>query len=95
MKIEATEDGRKVLDVLNKGVLLYSREISEKLGWSKGKVIRVLNTFLAAGYIQKMGTGYGTKYVKRSYDPDDNQVTTFHFSVMPAERVDFCCKKCI
>ncbi|MBP3896025.1 MAG: AAA family ATPase, partial [Mogibacterium sp.] len=64
-KIEVSEDGRKVLDVLGDGRILSSREISEKIVWSKDKTIRVLNTILAAGYIQKVGSGRGTKYRKR------------------------------
>ena len=64
-KIEVSEDGRKVLEVLRNGMLLSSREISEKLAWSKDKAIRVLNILLSAGYIQKVGSGRGTKYRKR------------------------------
>ncbi len=64
-KIEVSEDGKKVLEVLKSGMVLSSREISEKLSWSKDKAIRVLNTLLSAGYIQKVGSGRGTKYRKR------------------------------
>ena len=64
-KLEVSADGGKVLDVLNEGMILSSREIASKLGWSKDKAIRVLNTLLSAGYIQIIGNGPGTKYVKR------------------------------
>ena len=64
-KIEASADGMKILVLLSEGMIFSSREISEKLGWSKDKTIRVLNTLLAAGYIQKAGNGRGTKYLRR------------------------------
>lgn len=64
-RVEVAEDGRKAIEVLTDGMILSSREISEKLGWSKDKTIRVLNKLLAAGYVQKVGTGRGTQYRKR------------------------------
>ena len=64
-KIEASSDGIKTLGLLDDGMMLSSREIADKLGWSKDKTIRVLNTLLAAGYIHKDGSGRGTKYLKR------------------------------
>ena len=64
-KMEVSADGGKVLEVLNTGTVLSSREIADGLGWSKDKAIRVLNTLLSAGYIQRIGNGPGTKYVKR------------------------------
>lgn len=64
-KIEASADGTKIIALLDEGMILSSREISEKLGWSKDKAIRVLNILLAAGYIKKAGSGRGTKYLRR------------------------------
>jgi ATP-dependent DNA helicase RecG len=60
-----TSDGKKVLDLLNGEMRYSSSEISEKLGWSKDKVVRILNTLVTAGYVTKYGTGRGTKYYKR------------------------------
>ena len=59
-----TADGRKVVDLLSGGLILSSREIAEQLGWSKDKTIRTLNALHAGGYIQKTGSGRGTKYGK-------------------------------
>ena len=64
-KIEASADGTKIIALLDEGMILSSREISEKLGWSKDKAIRVLNILLAAGYIKTAGSGRGTKYLRR------------------------------
>ena len=64
-KIEASADGTRIIALLDEGMILSSREISEKLGWSKDKAIRVLNILLAAGYIKTAGSGRGTKYLRR------------------------------
>ena len=61
-----TTNGEKVLETLKGGRLLSSTEIAEKLGWSKDKVIRVLNDALPTGLIQKEGIGRGTRYKKQS-----------------------------
>lgn len=60
-----TTNEQKVLDVLKIGRVLSSVEIAAELGWSKAKAIRVLNSLVDAGYIQKDGTGRGTHYLKR------------------------------
>ena len=60
-----TLEGRKIVDLLSGGLVLSSREIAEQLGWSKDKTIRALNTLYSDGYIQKVGSGRGTKYGKR------------------------------
>lgn len=62
MNLEITTDGKKVMDLLCNGKQLSSREIAEKLGWSKDKSIRILNSLLESGYIKKTGSGRGTKY---------------------------------
>ncbi|MCR5609017.1 MAG: putative DNA binding domain-containing protein [Lachnospiraceae bacterium] len=54
---------KKVMDVI-RTVSMSSREISETLGWSKDKTVRILNELLAKGYIEKNGAGRGTRYVK-------------------------------
>ena len=64
-KMEVSSDGEKMLETLTEGSLLSSREVSEKLGWSKDKAIRVLNVLLSAGYIRKVGSGRGTKYIRK------------------------------
>ena len=62
---EVTAESKKAIDLLNGRMKLSSREIAEKLGWSKDKAIRVLNRLLEAGYIQKIGSGRGTRYLRK------------------------------
>ena len=57
-----TTDGQKVLDLLESGMILSGREISEALGWGKDKSIRVVNELKKRGYVRVIGTGRGTKY---------------------------------
>ena len=59
-----TADGKSVIDLLSNRNQLSSREIAEKLGWSKDKAIRILNSLLESGYVKKIGSGRGTKYVQ-------------------------------
>ena len=61
---EVTSDGQAVLETMNTSLQLSSSEISEKLGWSKDKTIRVINQLKSSGYIKSIGNGRGTKYVK-------------------------------
>ena len=58
-------DGEKLLQVLSNGMQLSSSEIAEKIGWSKDKTIRTLNSLKSSGYIEVYGKGRGTKYSKR------------------------------
>ncbi len=64
-KIQVSSDGKNVLDALRGGMMLSSTEIAEMLGWSKDKAVRVINALLNGGYVQKIGNGRGTKYLKR------------------------------
>ena len=57
-----TTDGQKVIDLLENGMQLSSREIADKLGWSKDKAIRAINALKSSGYLQSVGNGRGTKY---------------------------------
>ena len=57
-----TTDGQKVIDLLQSGMQLSSREIADKLGWSKDKAIRVINVLKSSGYLMPVGSGRGTKY---------------------------------
>ena len=60
-----SEDGRKILAILEEGRILSAKELSEKLEWSKDKTIRILNVLLKEGYVRKDGGGRSTKYSKR------------------------------
>ena len=57
-----TTDGQKVIDLLQNGMQLSSREIAEKLCWSKDKAVRIINVLKASGYLLSVGSGRGTKY---------------------------------
>ena len=59
---QLTTDEKIVYDVLSKGLQLSSRELSEKTGFSKDKVIRLSASLLEKKYIQVLGKGRGTKY---------------------------------
>ena len=61
-KNELSTDAYTVLETITDGSLLSSREIADKLNWSKDKVIRMLNILSDAGSIKKIGNGRGTKY---------------------------------
>lgn len=55
-------DEKKIVEILEMGILLSSSEISEEIGFSKAKTIRLLNSLLEKKYIEVYGTGRGTKY---------------------------------
>ena len=57
-----TTDGQKVIDLLQNGMQLSSREIAENLCWSKDKAVRIINVLKASGYLLSVGSGRGTKY---------------------------------
>ena len=61
---EVTTDGKTVLDSMEVSLQLSSSEISERVGWSKDKTIRVINQLKALGYIKMIGNGRGTRYIK-------------------------------
>lgn len=61
-KYEVTTDQQKIIEILGTGIVLSSSEIVKKTGWSKNKVVRLLNKLIEAGYISSSGTGRGTKY---------------------------------
>lgn len=57
-----TSKEQNLLDLISNGMLLSSSEIADKLGWSKDKTIRILNSLKAKRYIQAIGIGRSTKY---------------------------------
>ena len=42
----------------------------EATGFGKTKVVQILNSLVAAGYIQKIGNGRGTKWIVVQCDKD-------------------------
>ena len=61
-KYAVTLDGQKLIDLFDSGLLLSRREIADRLGWSKDKVIRTVNKLKESGYLRVIGSGRGTKY---------------------------------
>ena len=61
-----TSEQQGLLECMQLHVQYTSREISERMSWSKDKTIRELNTLIENGYIQKYGSGRGTRYEKKS-----------------------------
>ncbi len=55
-------DEKTIVDELSLGIHLASSELSQKTGFKKNKVIRLLNTLIDKNYISKEGLGKGTRY---------------------------------
>ena len=65
-KPAVTSDEQMLLESLDTGMLLSSKEIAERLGWTKAKTVRVLNLLLQEKLIVKSGQARGTKYRRRT-----------------------------
>lgn len=61
-KKDITSDEAKLLELISSGMYLSSGELVLKTNFGKNKVVRLLNSLLEKGYIQKEGNGRGTKY---------------------------------
>lgn len=61
-KHSITLDEKAALDVLGTNMLMSTNEISQLLGWSKDKTIRVINALKSIGRIESVGNGRATKY---------------------------------
>ena len=57
-----TIEERKVVELLEGHTSLSRKEIEQKTGFNKDKVIRILNGMLEKNIIGKSGVGRGTKY---------------------------------
>ena len=60
-----TTDERIVMDILEKGNILSSSEILEKVEFKKDKLNRILKNLIQKNYIDVIGNGRGTKYLKK------------------------------
>lgn len=60
-----TFDEEKVFDRLANGFILSSSEISDLTGFGKDKVLNLLKGLIEKGYVEKIGSGRGTKYKAR------------------------------
>lgn len=61
-KREMTTDEETVLRSLSSGIRLSCSEMVSKTGFSKNKVLRLVNLLLEKDYLRKFGNGRGTKY---------------------------------
>ena len=60
-----TTDEKIVMDILEKGNILSSSEILEKVEFKKDKLNRILKNLIQKNYIDVIGNGRGTKYLKK------------------------------
>jgi len=60
-----TTDEKIVMDILEKGAILSSSEILEKVEFKKDKLNRILKNLIQKNYIDVIGNGRGTKYLKK------------------------------
>ena len=64
-KLFLTTDERIIMDILEKGNIVSSGEILEKVEFKKDKLNRLLKKLIQKNYIDVMGNGRGTKYFKK------------------------------
>lgn len=57
-----TSEEQSIIGILSSGRLLSSREIAEKMNYSKDKAIRLLNALVEKKYVRVLGNGRSTKY---------------------------------
>lgn len=62
MKESMTVDERTIHELLSSGILFSSSDLAEKSGFSKNKVVRLLNSLQEKHYVRKEGAGRSTKY---------------------------------
>ena len=60
-----TTDEKIIMDILEKGNILSSSEILEKVEFKKDKLNRILKNLIQKNYIDVIGNGRGTKYLKK------------------------------
>ena len=60
-----TTDEKIIMDILEKGNILSSSEILEKVKFKKDKLNRILKNLIQKNYIDVIGNGRGTKYLKK------------------------------
>ena len=60
-----TTDEKIIMDILEKGNILSSSEILEKVEFKKDKLNRILKNLIQKNYINVIGNGRGTKYLKK------------------------------
>jgi len=64
-KLFLTTDEKIVMDILEKGAILSSGEILQMTEFKKDKLNRLLKKLIQKNYIDVIGNGRGTKYLKK------------------------------
>ena len=64
-KLFLTTDEKIVMDILEKGAILSSSEILKMTEFKKDKLNRLLKNLIQKNYIDVIGNGRGTKYLKK------------------------------
>ena len=64
-KLFLTTDEKIVMDILEKGAILSSGEILQMTEFKKDKLNRILKKLIQKNYIDVIGNGRGTKYLKK------------------------------
>lgn len=59
-----TDDQNRIYNALDNKEMASSK-LTEKTGFGKNKVLELLETLINLGYVEKIGSGRGTKYKKR------------------------------
>ncbi len=62
MKEKLSLGEKTIVDELASGIYLASSELAQKTGFSKAKVVRLLNSLVEKNRVHKYGLGRGTKY---------------------------------
>ena len=60
--VDLSDAEERVWSAVSKGRRLTRAEISERVGFSKDKTIRLLNALVARGLVERVGEGPGTRY---------------------------------
>ena len=60
-----TTDEKIIMDILEKGNILSSSEILEKVEFKKDKLNKILKNLIQKNYVDVIGNGRGTKYLKK------------------------------
>lgn len=61
-KYNVSDDGERIIKILEEDTQLSSSEIAKALGYTKTKTLRILDDLKEKGYVRVRGNGRGTKY---------------------------------
>jgi len=61
-KVDLSSDEKIIVELLSYGIRLASSELVNKTGYSKDKIVRLVNLLIEKKYVEKEGLGRGTRY---------------------------------